>query len=59
MPLTLLGLVLGVVVFVVLILAVSPFWVAGIIGVGVVLVFSLLDLAIQIPRSIGRSGGAY
>jgi hypothetical protein len=41
--LTLLSIPLGIVVFVILIVAVSPFWVAAIIGLGVIAVFTVVD----------------
>jgi hypothetical protein len=41
--LTLLGLAVGVVVFVVLVLAVAEWWVAAIIGLGIILVLAMID----------------
>ena len=38
------GAVLGAVVFAILILTVSPFWVAAVVGLGVLLAFTLVNL---------------
>ena len=47
---TVLGAVLGVVVFAILIVSVSPFWVAATIGLGVLAVAVVLDGLIQWSR---------
>jgi hypothetical protein len=58
--LTLLGVVLGVVLFVILAVSVAAWWVAAVVGLGVIGVLSLIDLAIQWNRVSSRNGsGAY
>jgi hypothetical protein len=56
--LTMLGIVLGVVVFVVLTVSVAAWWVAAVIGLGLIVVLSMIDGLSHYNRE--RSGrGAY
>ncbi len=60
MALTLLSIPLGVVLFVILVVAVAAWWVAAISGFGLILVASLVDLAIQSSRAnAGNGSSAY
>jgi hypothetical protein len=52
--LTLLGLVAGIVVFVVLVITVSEWWIAAVIGLGVTLVLTMID---GLRMASGMSGG--
>jgi hypothetical protein len=57
--LTVLGLVIGIVVFVILVVSVAAWWVAAIIGLGVLLVCTLADGLIQWGRVNPNKSGAY
>ena len=58
MPVTLLSVVVGAVLFVILVVTVSPWWVAAIAGLGVVLAASLFETAALVSRQ-NREKGAY
>jgi hypothetical protein len=52
--LTVLGVVLGVVLFVILVVSVAAWWVAAVVGLGVICVLSLIDAAVQWNRTNTR-----
>lgn len=54
--LTMLGVVLGVVVFVILGVSVAAWWVAAVVGLGVLLILTLLDGLSQYNRERSGSG---
>jgi hypothetical protein len=60
MALTMLSIPLGVVLFVILVVAVAAWWVAAISGLGLICLASLIDLAIQSNRAgEGKASSAY
>jgi hypothetical protein len=56
MPVTLLSVVVGVVLFVILVTTVAVWWVAAISGLGVILVASLFETAVLVSRENREKG---
>jgi hypothetical protein len=56
MPVTLLSVVVGAVLFVILVTTVAVWWVAAVAGLGVVLVASLFETAVLVSRENRERG---